>query len=398
MVMTIAFVVGIMLSPTSLALSGNLAGDAGSVFFGLILFSMLSHFLTVLTYRDMSGPPPSIHGEADYLKGRFGSALALSLTLGPRVFFTLTASVSLSAIAGYVFNEVFLYWFPNLGFSFLFLGALLVLNCFGRKVVGKVQVLLVIFSLLGLSFLILYGFVTEEGLLTGQSPETLSGTGLFFTGGFSLLLFIGFDLAHSFHRLYGKSSWTSIQPMIFGLVVVGIVFLCWGWVSMKFIPLDRLSETTVPHMVTARVLLGQPGRIIMGIVLLTASASSVNGLLVGSSYLISETVHQGLSHHFFKRPFPWANLWFILLILGIAGLLYLGMAGEPVLEWLIRAAICLWLLYYVALHLAILFRKKTDPLHQSWRRPKAFLLIPVLGTTIFLVAFFLQGGYFLFIR
>jgi amino acid transporter len=398
MVMTIAFIVGIMLSPRSFILSGNLVGHLGSPFLGLILLGMLSHLLTVLTYREMFGPPPSIHREVDYLKECFGSAIALSLILGPRILFTLTASVSLLAIAGYVFNEVFLYWFPNLGFSFLLLGSLLIFNCFGRKSIGKIQVFLVALSLLGLFSLILSGLLIDGGPLPEQSSHPPTGGEFLVMGGTSLLLFIGFDLAFSFHRLYGKTQGPPIQSMVFGLVIVGVVFICWGWVSMKFVPLDRLSETTVPHMVTARALLGQSGRIIMGIVFLTASASSVNGLLVGTSNLITEIANWNRIPRFFKRSFDQLDLPLVLLVIGIAGLLYLGMAGEPVLEWFVRAGVCLWLLYYVALHLAILLRRKSDPLDQYRGKSKIFPFIPVLGITIFLVAFFLLGGYLKYIK
>lgn len=384
MFMTIAFIVGIMLSPRSFTLAGNLVGHLGSTFLGLILLSMLAHFLTVLAYREMVGSSPKVRREVDFLKEGFGTGPTLLLILGPRILFTLTASVSILAIAGYVFNEVFLYWFPNLGFSFLLLGVLCLVNCFGMRITGKVQVLLVLLSLVGLLSLILSGLLADGGPLPEQSSDPLPEVEFLVRGGTSLLLFIGFDLAYSFRRFHGGADGSPTQTMVCGLLIVSVVFFCWGWVSMKFVPLDRLSETTVPHMVTARAVLGQPGRIIMGIVLLAASASSVNGLLVGTSNLISETANRDLLPPIFKRPFDRVELSCVYLIAGIAALLYLGMTGKPVLESLIRAGIYLWLLYYVAVHLAVFLRRKSDHLHR---------MASALGFIFFLIAFFLQVGY-----
>ncbi len=393
MFIMIAFIVGIMLSPRSFTLQGNLIGHLGSASLGLILLSMIVHFLTVLTYREIYGHSPMVQKDVGYLKESFGTGPSLLLTLGSRLFFTLTASVSILAIAGYVFNEVFLHWFPNLGFSFLLLGALFLLNCFGMSVSGKVQVGLVVLSLLGLLSLILSALFTQGGHFSEQTPGTLSGIEILSVSRTCLLLFIGFDLAGFFDDVLGKTPSSPIRTMVCGMVIITVVFFCWGWVSMKFVPLDRLSETTVPHMVTAGAVLGQPGRMVMGIVLLAASVSSVNGLLLGTSRLVSEMANRDLLPNILKRSFSHVPLSLILLVLGIGTLLYLGMAGKPVLELFIQAGLCLWLLYYGALHLAVLLRRKSSQSHKNQMRSTSFSLIQILGVVIFLIAFLLQVGY-----
>jgi len=389
----IAFIVGIMLSPRSFTLQGNLIGHLGSASLGLILLSMVVHFLTVLTYREIYGHSPMVQKDVGYLKESFGTGPSLLLTLGSRLLFTLTASVSILAIAGYVFNEVFLHWFPNLGFSFLLLGVLLFLNCFGVRVSGKVQVGLVVLCLLGLLVLILYGLLTQGGRLSDQMPESLSGVKTLSVSGTILLLLIGFDLAVFFEDALGRTPCPPTRTMVCGMVIVTAAFICWGWVSMKCVPLDRLSEATVPHMVTASAVLGQPGRMVMGIVLLAASVSSVNGLLLGTSKLVSEMADQDLLPNILKRSFSQLPLSLILLVFGIGTLLYLGMAGKPVLELFIQAGLCLWLLYYGALHLAVLLKKKSSQSHQNQVRSTSSSLIQVFGMVIFLIAFLMLVSY-----
>jgi len=285
------------------------------------------------------------------------------------------------------------YWFPNLGFSFLLLGCLFLLRCLGTEVARKVQLFLVAISLLGLLSLVMSGLFADQGRLSELSSDAPPGMGPLFAGGASLLLFVGFDLSAYFQPLRGRSAGSPFPAMVWSLGIVSGVLLCWGWVSMRCVPLDRLSETTVPAMVTARAILGQPGRVVMGIILLAASASSVNGLLIGTSNLVSETAHQDLLPPVFKRSFGQVNLSCVLLVLGVASLLYLGMAGKPVLEVFIRTGLCLWLLYYAALHLAVLLARNVNPGRQSGRPSGMALVVSILGFVIFLMAFFLQVVY-----
>jgi amino acid transporter len=354
---------------------------------------MVVHFFTVLTYREIFGHPPTVRKDVGYLKERFGAGPTLFLALGSRLLITLAASISILAIAGYVLNEVFVHWFPNLGFSFLLLGALLLLNCFGMKVSGKVQAGLVVLSLIGLLSLIISGLLVQGGPIVEQTPVTLSGMEILSMSTTSLFLFIGFDLAGFFDDVQRKTSDFPIQTMVCGIVMMTVVFFCWGWISMKFVPFDRLSETTVPHMVTARAVLGQTGRRLMGTVILAASVSSVNGLLLGTSKLVSEMANRDLLPRMLMSSFSRVSLSLILLVLGIGALLYLGMAGKPVLELFIQAGLCLWLLYYGALHLAVLLKRNSSHPHKNRMGSIIFPLIQILGVVVFLLAFLLQVGY-----
>jgi hypothetical protein len=83
----------------------------------------------------------------------------------------------------------------------------------------------------------------------------------------------------------------------------------------------------------------------------------------------------------------------IFLVLGIGTLLYLGMAGKPVLELFIQVGLCLWLLYYGALHLAVLLKRKSSQSHKNQLRSISFSLVQIFGVVIFLIAFVLQVGY-----
>jgi hypothetical protein len=79
--------------------------------------------------------------------------------------------------------------------------------------------------------------------------------------------------------------------------------------------------------------------------------------------------------------------------LGIGTLLYLGVAGESVLESFIQAGFCLWLLYYGALHLAVLLRRRSFSSDKNQMRTASSPWVQILGGVIFLIAFLVQLSY-----
>jgi amino acid transporter len=107
-------------------------------------------------------------------------------------------------------------------------------------------------------------------------------------------------------------------------------------------------------MVTARTILGQPGRIIMGVVVLAGVSSAVNALLLGVSQMLVGMASQGLLPAFLAWAPQRAPVALILLALGPAVMMYLGMAGEPETEVYTRAGLVFWLAHYGAVHLAVL--------------------------------------------
>ena len=89
------------------------------------------HVLTAHTYGRLGLHPAVREGESQILRATFGPLVATVLPLCARVIYTVSAATGILAIAGYVFNEVFVYWFPNLGFSFCLLGMVVGLNLGG---------------------------------------------------------------------------------------------------------------------------------------------------------------------------------------------------------------------------------------------------------------------------
>jgi amino acid transporter len=370
---------GIMLSPDSLTLLGNNFGVMGLSFLVVIPSVMVVHLFTALSYGALytrfSGPG----GEARLVKEALGPVTAMVLPICSRVIFTLFAATGILVSAGFVFNEVFLFWFPNFGFSFIILGFLLAINLLGLKVAGTAQIIFLATAFLALIMLSAVGLAGVETIQASTNESQSSGVPRAILTG--LLLFIGYDLAG-----FGKESDNNVlKSMIMGIVFVGALFCLWGAVSAIYVSPERLSETTIPHIVSAKAILGQKGRILMGTVVIAGTCAAVNALLIAVSRMISGMASHGLLPHFLGKSL----VSLLLLAGGSAVMMALGMAGEPMLEVFIRAGLCFWLLNYGAVHLSILIIKRSTDF-----RPRFFQVIfynpmPVVG--LFLIFFVFVG-------
>lgn len=384
-VIPLALAVGLMLSPESLIILGNNMGVAGISFLVCIISAMVVHLFTALSYGALYTLYNGQGGEARVIRETLGAIPAIVLPLCSRVVFVICAATGILATAGYVFNEIFVSWFPNLGFSFCLLGFLLVLNLWGQRVSRMVQVMFVTVALSGLIFLSAVGLIGWGNLpqvAEAAGHPSFNITRVVLLG---LILFIGFDLAGLAKGSEEKSPSHLMGSMIAGIVLVGFVFILWGLVSLQYVSPERLSDTTVPYSIAARAILGENGRMVMGVVLLAGTCSAVNALLIAVSRMIAGMANQGLLPSFLGLARERAPVALIILALGIAAMMALGMAGAPVLEIYTKAGILFWLLNYAAVHLSILIMRR------RFRGQSTVFQIPgyPVVTTIGLLASFL---------
>ena len=140
-VVFLAFALGVMLSPDTLILLGNTLGREGDAALSGFLIAGGLHVLTAWTYGRLGLHPTASVGESRLLTDAYGPLVATVLPLCARVVYTVAAATGILAIAGYVWNEVFVDWFPNLAFSFGLLGMVAGLSLAGPRVAGKAPLL-----------------------------------------------------------------------------------------------------------------------------------------------------------------------------------------------------------------------------------------------------------------
>lgn len=342
----IALTMGIMLSPDTLALLGNLVGKTGWAGLGLILGSMIIFLIHAANYQTLNQKVREI----DFLMTRLGK-LVVYLPWSTRGFAAIFLSTGILVSSGFVFNEVFLHWFPNFGFAFLLLGILLGINLTGIPIGFKAQVIFVALTVAGLLTLILTGIFTQGTQVVSPWLIIPDRSILFL----ALVLWVGFDLgtfAMDQNRgREGKNKMTGL--LVWTIGTTGVLFLLWAMVSIQHVPLAKLASTSLPHLKSAKSLLGDTGRWIMGGIIIFGTLGAVNGLFLACRVNTDEMVGHGLLPQWIKKQ----GVVPIFLALAIGLMMTKGMAGSDKLEIWIRAIFLVWLFSYGLISLGFLIRQ-----------------------------------------
>ncbi len=325
-----------MLSPDALVMLGNSFGRSGMIFVAPFAVGLTLSTLAIILIHH-----PAIQHTSDnpftHLATETGCIPAMTLTLASRLGLVLLLPTGMLVTAGFIFNETFVYWFPNFGFSFLLLGIILVLHLVGDRLALAVQPFFIGLTMCCLLLLCVTGLFGPQEFQT--APTETSNTFSFFIllATTSLLLFMGYDrqdfLAVPDDR--GYYVWT---------ITAGFFLLTlWGFVSLRHVPGAKLADSTIPYTISAREILGQPGRIIMGIAVISGTCGVVNGLyLMASRSLQQMTDH--LSLPFFIHPAVKQKIWPVMFSLTITMFLAFGLAGSEYLETCIFGVLLFWLL------------------------------------------------------
>ncbi|MFC1814087.1 APC family permease [Thermodesulfobacteriota bacterium] len=352
---------GLMLSPDMLVLLGNSVGTFGGYVFAVILLSAVVHASIAHSYGQLYTRHFGVEGEAKIINSAFGASVAIVLPMGSRLITGVFLSTGLLVTAGFVFNEVFLYWFPNFAFAFLLLGALLAVNLISRDISSKLQLVFIGVSFFGLLFLSIAGL---------QQWGDLQPVPLEFSDNFSLrpillglFIFVGFDLSvftDQHYQVHKRSSTPLYAPMMISILSVGFLFFLWSMASMGSTPLDKLAHSSIPFTVAARRILGNEGRLLMGIIVISGTCSAVNSFFIALPKMIDGMVAQ----HLLPSILTWGKnrtaVPQFLLFATIAFAMAVGIAGKPELELLIRAGLLFWLLHYAEVSITAMVIRKRD--------------------------------------
>lgn len=377
--LAVAWVVGMLLAPDNLILLGNGAGSVGAGIVLLLIGSVCVYILHSRCYKNIAAYRQGPAGEFQWISDTLNSAAAVIFSIVPRVLTAVFLATATLVASGFVFNEVFVQRFPNFAFAFLLLGALLAINLYSRKLSGKIQLLLCAAAIGGLLILSVTGIFK---LL--KAGETLHTVAILppLKGSFSvLLLFIGFDLLTLSREQYADNAPHLQRPLLLGLLLAGTIFGLWGAASFLFVPSEQLADTTIPHILAAKKILGQTGRIIMGVVIIAGTGAAVNALFRAIGEMIADLSTKKILPflpRFFNRPF-WT---IILLALATATMMAFGFAGTDALDTYIQGSLILWLLNYALLNLALLLpggrRVLQSSQRLSWRQTAAHGAIAML--------------------
>lgn len=326
---------GWMLSPDVLVRLGNGIAENRTLYLAALGLAALLAALAVSLIRHPELRTNGRCSQTGLLIQGIGRLPAMALILTSRISLTLLLPTGLLVTAGFAFNEIFLYWFPNFGFAYLLLGLLTLLQLAGERIAKMAQPLFAGIVLVCMLILCLAGL----GGPASSNPVSVD-IGFTFTAPVlagSLLLFLGIDY------ITPKNDNDSRLPALAALFFCLMLFLFWGMLSMQYVSSERLASSTVPHMLAAREILGEPGRIVMGAAVISGVCGTINAL-----FHLATGALAGLASRNLLPGHPPGRLHrrrFILLFALIIGVfLMAGLAGHDILETYIEASLLIWLL------------------------------------------------------
>jgi hypothetical protein len=239
----------------------------------------------------------------------------------------LFASTGILVTSGFTFNEVFYYRFPNFGFAFLLLIAALMTQFLPVAIKNTILVISVCCCFAGLAALTVYGLISEPTVplhFISEKTSVMSWLPL-------LLIFVGIDRISVILRQ---------QPLPFRISFFMSVFLlaCWLFVSARYVEPQRLVFSTIPYMTAAWKIAGEPGRLIMGMVVISGSFGAVFGLMSVGALSVRKLL-AGQWEDYLEKGI------IVVMAIAIGGMMAAGVAGTIILEMYIRTSLLLWLVY-----------------------------------------------------
>jgi amino acid transporter len=350
LLVTACMSIGFMISPLSLVVLGNSAGLMGQwllwtlPFVAMINLGTASVYTRCTRFLYSSGSPEPKDSTVN------SNWILTILQLASLIPFCIGASTLILAMAGYAFNEIFLFWFPNLLFSICFLILIVAVNLIGSSISRSFQSLSVIIFLGSMLLLLILGILNRKETVS----ETTNIPFIVSVDWRHVILIFWLFMAAEL-SMYNDEGYQNVQAQTFSLLLAFItcsaIFWLWGLASIYFAPLERLTESTVPHSMVARAISGENGRKLMGLATLTGSFASVNTLLTGVTSVMASMAKSRQIFLILNTKVFGSNAAMIILFIGILFMLLTGMAGKEITNTLTHSGFYTWLISYAGFNL-----------------------------------------------
>lgn len=357
----LAWTTGLFLSPEALLLQGNLSGQNGLAFVPLLAVALMLHWTNASAMHREEMAKPAAPSEIRLLTKAFGPFAASALLWMARPVLAVCLATAVLVTAGFVFNEVFLYWFPNFGFAALLMTAILALNLAGPRTAAAGQVVFTFTAVAGLTGLAVAGLF-DGGQSFPERSAHPSLTSLSRGVGLAAITFVGYDMLRYSRQRLDQDQLTKVVKT--GLLLGGLVYFLWNTAAVLHVAPSRLAGTSIPHVLVAKAIAGSNGRIVIGIVAIAGACAAVNYLFQALASMLATMARSRLLPTVFGHSphRPTLALFSFSAILGL--LMATGFAGSDWLDVSIRAGLLLWLVFYAIVLLA--GRLKQSP-GRTWR-------------------------------
>ena len=310
----IAISIGGMLGSGIFVLPGIAAAKTGSSIWLAYLLAAICILPAALSKSELATAMPASGGTYLYIERAFGPIFGTIAGLGLWLSLLLKSSFALVGFGAYLSVLVNM----SNGFvkyiSLFFLLIIVFLNIYGVKKVGKVQIVVVVMSLITLSTLFIFGLPKVDPVLLDPF-YTDGGMGLFSTVAFVYISYAGVTKVAAIAGEIKNPSKNLPRAMILSLFIMTLIYVFIAFTLAGNIPMENLSTDLKPIYSLAKILGGTYlGYLVAGIGVITLISMANSGVLAASRFPFAMAIDKllpdfmGKIHTHYLTP-----VWSILL-------------------------------------------------------------------------------------
>ncbi|MGV3762115.1 APC family permease [Parapedobacter sp.] len=236
-----------------------------------------------LCYAELTTAFPNTGGDYHFLMQAFGKRFAF-LFAWARMSVIQTGSIALLAyiVGDYLSPLYHLGPYSAALYAACVVAILTAMNIIGLRFGTGVQKILLAVQFAGLLLITIIGFFVPtvptalaELPLAGDAPSPTFGLALVFV----LLTFGGWNEAGYISAELRAGSRKMVQVLIWSIVLITAIYLLINGVFIRALGIDRVAASDAIGVDLMRVTLGEPGIVLMGILVAVAALTSVNATI-----------------------------------------------------------------------------------------------------------------------
>ncbi|HEY5688037.1 MAG TPA: amino acid permease [Yeosuana sp.] len=292
LITVIAISIGGMLGSGIFVLPGLAAAKTGSSVWLAYLIAALCILPAALSKSELATAMPSSGGTYVYIERAFGPILGTVAGIGLWLSLLLKSSFALVGFGAYL--SILISIDPDLTriVAVIFLCLILLLNIFGVKKVGKVQIVIVALSLTCLTLILVFGLPKVNTVFL--KPFLINGqTGLMSTVAFVYISYAGVTKVAAIAGEIKNPDKNLPRAMILSLFIMTTIYVSIAFILVGNIPLEALEKDIKPIYTIANILGGQYvgyAAAVIGVITLISMANS--GVLAASRFPFAMARHK----------------------------------------------------------------------------------------------------------
>lgn len=400
----LATAVGLIIAGSVLLTAQTGFGAGGTVFAWAILIAYFLMLAQSASFAEAAGILPTAGSVYDYVAAGMGRFWAITASLAAYLGVHIFAGVAETATAGVfaAINFEFLGGFQESGSWWIGVALTVVLaivNLLGIRPYGSTEIgmtaimwgTLIVFGVVGI-------VAEKQSGIAGLFGESFVGTDLtavLTLVGLALFLFVGVEYVTPLASELRDAPRTIPRAMYLGVTAVAAAMFLYGVAVARQVENVEIADgifildTPLAIPAFAEAVMGDFGRIWLGIAVLLASAATLNTLLAGIPRILygmakDGTLPRGFAYLHPRYREPWVGI-ALVAVIGIAGAIILD-GDVPSIINLILAAVMAWIFSYILVNISVvLLRRRRPDLERPYRTP-LYPLPQILASAGLLVA------------